>query len=296
MPSAALIFNEASGSHLNRADAKAVATDTLIAAGFAVTPMEGKVDEQIRQSLKAETDIIVVGGGDGTIRATIEAHLGGGRPIGILPGGTMNLLATDYGIPEDVEAAARVIADGHLLSVDCGDVDGHLFLHTLFTGLPVRMGVHREARRGKLRMLDRIRLAAHAITTLPRDPKLTMEVATEAGERTIVSPSFAVIVGTMSDNLLPRPHRDTVSGGLMTVFAIHPDSGVDVARLVVRGAFGQLAEDPDVDKMVGTAADLRGPRRRMHAMLDGEDALITSPCKVRIRTGEVQVFAPKEPQ
>jgi diacylglycerol kinase family enzyme len=78
----------------------------------------------------------------------------------------------------------------------------------------------------------------------------------------------------------------------MTLFALHPDTGLDVARLLLRGAVGQIAEDPAVDQFVVRSAEIRGPRRRMHAMLDGESRLVKSPCAVEIRSGEVSVFAP----
>ncbi|RAI04059.1 hypothetical protein DLJ53_06270 [Acuticoccus sediminis] len=293
MPSAALIFNASSGRHLEHHDALDTTVAALERVGITVTPMRGDLSAQLKQSRDAEADIIVVSGGDGTIRAAIEAHRGG-RPIGILPAGTMNLLAYDFGIPEDTEAAARVIADGVTRDVDYGRVGDRVFMHTLFTGLPVRIGVHREARRGRMRILDRIWLAAHALTTLPRDPKMTLNAATDGGEKVLTAPSFALLVGTIGDWMLPRPRRVSFANGQMTVFAIHPETGADVARLLVRGAFGQLASDEHVDKVVATGATIAGPRRRMHAMLDGESTLIASPCTVEIVRGEIKVFAPKE--
>ena len=133
-----------------------------------------------------------------------------------------------------------------------------------------------------------------AIATLPRDPKLSLEAATPDGETAMVSPSFAIVVGTIDDTLLPLPRRKALDSGLMTIFGIHPNSGVDIARLVLRGAFGDLAGDPDVDKTIAQSATIRGPRRRIHAMLDGEDTLLLSPCTVEIRRGEVQVYVPRD--
>jgi len=293
MPSAVLIFNTSSGSHLNKADARQEAVALLEAQGLTVTALDGPLGQQIRRSLKSEADIVVVCGGDGTIRAAISAHRGRGRPIGILPGGTMNLLARDFGIPEDLAEAARVIADGHTLPVDYGLLDGRLFLHAALTGMPVRIGVHRENRRGRMRFVDRIALAIHAMATLPRDPVLSL-TATDADGATVETeaPTFAIVVGTLEPHLLPLPHRNSVSAGLMTLFAIHTGSGLDVARMLLRGALGDLAADPAVEKRLIRAAEIRGPRRRTHAMLDGESRLVKVPCAVQVCSGEVKVFAP----
>lgn len=294
MPSAVLIFNASSGSHLDKTDAQGEAVALLEAAGINVITIDGPLLHKVKRSLKTEADIVVVGGGDGTIRAAISAHRGRGRPIGILPGGTMNLLARDYGIPEDPAEAARVIAEGHTIDVDYALLDGHVFLHAAMTGMPVRIGVHRENRRGRMRLLDSISLAFHAITTLPRDPVLRV-TGTDAEGRTVETeaPTIVLVVGTLEPHLLPMPHRNSVSGGQITMFALHPGSGVDVARMLLRGAFGDLAQDPGVERQLLRSAEIRGPRRRTHAMLDGESRLVRTPCAVEIRTGEVQVFAPQ---
>jgi diacylglycerol kinase family enzyme len=207
----------------------------------------------------------------------------------------MNLLAHDYGVPEDLEEAARVIAAGNTIPVDYGCIDGKVFLHTCFMGLPVRIGRHREDMRGKMNPFDRLRLVFHALRSLAKDPQLTL--VPEGGEAPprMESPSYALLVGTMDDKMLPRPVRQTVTGGQMTVFAIHPDSGVDIARLVVKGAFGFLSEDEDVDKYVVRSCEVSGPRRKLRAMLDGEDVLVASPAAVSIVSGEVEVFsAPRD--
>lgn len=294
MSSAALIFNSASGRFLDAKNARERTLSILKGAGVDATPMEGNLDAQLEQSLASDADTIVVCGGDGTIRAAIDTHRGRGRPIGIIPGGTMNLCAVDFGIPENPAEAARVIARGHTIAVDYGTIDGKVFLHSLFTGLPARIGIHREARRGKLTLVDRLRLGIHAVTTVARDPNSTLTAETDDGPVTLNAQSFALLVGTIGDDMLPRPRRQSVSGGLMTAFAIHPETGIDVARMVLRGAAGQLAADTHVDKCIVRKASISNRRRRMHAMLDGEGALIASPCTVEIVSGEVEVFAPKE--
>lgn len=293
MPSAVLIFNTSAGNHLHREEARREAVRLLEAQGIAVTALEGPLVQQIRHSRETEADMVVVAGGDGTIRAAISAHRGFGRPIGILPGGTMNLLAHDYGIPEDPAEAARVIAEGHTIAVDYALLDGHIFLHAALTGMPVRIGVHRENRRGRMRLLDRVALGLHALATLPRDPVLTL-TGTDAQGRPVETraATFALVVGTLGSQILPRPHRETIAGGLMTMFAVHAGSGIDVARIVLRGALGDLAADPAVERRVLTRAEIRGPRRRTHAMLDGESRLVKIPCAIEMRAGEVQVFAP----
>lgn len=288
--SAVLIYNETSGARLAGGASREETAAILADAGLAVEALSGTVAEQLARSVESPADIVIVDGGDGTIRAAIDAHRGRGRPIGIIPGGTMNLLAHDYGIPADRRAAARVIAAGHTRAIDIGVVGPHVFLHTCLTGLPVRMGVHREKRRGRMDLLAKLALVLHALTTLPRDPRLTLELD---GRRTLQSPSFAIIVGKLEARLLPLPQRSQITGGEMTVFALHPATSRDVIRLLVRGAFDTIANDPSVDTVLGRKAVIRSPRRRVHAMLDGEGVTLPSPCAVEVRTGEARIIVPR---
>jgi diacylglycerol kinase family enzyme len=295
MPSAVLVYNEASGTHL-AGDANLDTTvKDLEDAGVSVDVLQGDLAAQLRASVESRADIVVVDGGDGTIRAVIEAHRGRGRPIGIIPGGTMNLLAADYGVPTDRREAARIVGAGHTRAVDVGTVGDRLFLHAAFTGLPVRLGVHREHLRGKLKLWDKARLALHALATLPRDPTLTLDAETVEGESvSLTATSFAFIVGRIEDRILPSPHRTEVTGGLLTVFALHPESGADVARMLLRGALGSLAEDPSVDRILIRRGTLATPRRRMRAMLDGEATLLARRSAVEVLRGEVEVFVPAD--
>jgi YegS/Rv2252/BmrU family lipid kinase len=84
-------------------------------------------------------DRVVVAGGDGTMNAAAPVLVGTGLPLGILPAGTANDLARTLGIPEDVETAARIIAEGHNRTIDLGTVNDHPFFNVASIGLSVEL-------------------------------------------------------------------------------------------------------------------------------------------------------------
>lgn len=86
-----------------------------------------------------EADLVILGGGDGTMNAAAEALMDAGLPMGILPMGTANDLARTLSIPPDLVDAARVILDGRLHAVDVGCVNGKLFFNVASLGLPVEV-------------------------------------------------------------------------------------------------------------------------------------------------------------
>ena len=76
-----------------------------------------------RRAVADGVDALVVCGGDGMVSLAVKAAVHSEVPVGIIPAGTGNDLARDYGIPlGDPEAAADVVAAGLVETVDLGQV------------------------------------------------------------------------------------------------------------------------------------------------------------------------------
>jgi YegS/Rv2252/BmrU family lipid kinase len=80
-------------------------------------------------------DIVVIGGGDGTMNAAAAGLIETRLPLGILPLGTGNDLARTLGLPLTLEGAADVIAAGHEQAIDVGEVNGLPFFNVASIGL-----------------------------------------------------------------------------------------------------------------------------------------------------------------
>ncbi|MEM8550795.1 MAG: diacylglycerol kinase family protein [Pseudomonadota bacterium] len=290
MPSAVLIVNRSSGHHLNADEHKGGSEALLRDLGFAVETAGGSIRRQISKARRSSADIVVVDGGDGTLNAVVGALGLDGRPIGLIPGGTMNLIAADYGVPLDRQAAAESIAGGQSRAIDAATMGGRLFLHTAFTGLPVRIGVHREARRGAMGLITKARLAVHAFTSGHKDETLSLREPSAADA--ISGESFVFGVGDFVGQIMPRPERVAVNDGRMTAIAIRPKNSADLARLLVRGAFGTLLADEAVTRRELGSGTLTGRRRGTHAMLDGESVFVRLPAEIVIRKGAWRLFVP----
>ena len=108
-------------------------------------PFDLKALPNILASAKRNAaDAIIVCGGDGTILA-VAAALGDSKlPLGLLPGGTMNILARDLGVPMELEAAANVTVAGKIKAIDMGYVNGQPFLCNSAIGLMPHLARTRE--------------------------------------------------------------------------------------------------------------------------------------------------------
>ncbi|MFJ2581514.1 diacylglycerol kinase [Kitasatospora aureofaciens] len=122
----ALLSNPAAGAgHAAPAAHRAVAR--LRALGVDVDLREGCDPEDAvrlaREAVADGVDAVVVVGGDGMINLALQAVAGTAVPLGVIPAGTGNDHAREYGLPRDTpEAAADVIAAGRTRTVDLGRI------------------------------------------------------------------------------------------------------------------------------------------------------------------------------
>lgn len=120
----AALLNPASRHGLGAGMATQAVT-ALRGAGLEVYELIGDTAEHARQlatkAMDSGLDAVVVVGGDGSVALALGAARGRPTPIGIMPAGSGNDLAREFDIPaKDLEAAARVIAGGHVHTMDVG--------------------------------------------------------------------------------------------------------------------------------------------------------------------------------
>ncbi|MER7845101.1 diacylglycerol kinase [Kitasatospora sp. NPDC096077] len=123
-----VLSNPAAGiGHAEPAARRAVAR--LRGLGIEVDPQAGRSAEDAvrlaREAAAGGADAVVVVGGDGMINLALQALADTAVPLGVVPAGTGNDHAREYGLPIGApEAAADVIAAGRTRSIDLGRITG----------------------------------------------------------------------------------------------------------------------------------------------------------------------------
>jgi YegS/Rv2252/BmrU family lipid kinase len=127
----AVVFNPATGGG-ETAGRKRDTQEALEGAGLEVLWLE-TTPEDPGQGLTAKAvaegvDLVMAQGGDGTVMACVTGLAGTDVPLAVLPGGTGNLLATNFDIPSDLDEAVEIALEGDRIRLDVAAMDDDRFV------------------------------------------------------------------------------------------------------------------------------------------------------------------------
>ena len=126
---ALLIINSKSGPHGDSLLRLRELVDLLslfnIRADVRVKLRKKQARREARLAARAGCDVVIAAGGDGTVEAVASGLMGTSTPLGIIPLGTYNNLATCLGIPSDAREACALIAAGSPRALDAAVVRAH---------------------------------------------------------------------------------------------------------------------------------------------------------------------------
>ncbi|MDQ4007822.1 MAG: lipid kinase [Actinomycetota bacterium] len=96
-----------------------------------------RLPETVHAAVQDGCDLVVLGGGDGTVSAAVDHLTGHDVALGVLPLGTANDFARTLQIPADLEQACHTVAHGKVVDVDLGLVEDNYFVNVASVGLSV---------------------------------------------------------------------------------------------------------------------------------------------------------------
>jgi diacylglycerol kinase family enzyme len=293
---AALLLNRRAGTLISRPELVTLLPAALRRAGLDVTDIgdeAGDLPARLEAALALQPDVLVVGGGDGTLR-TVAARLAGGPvALAVLPLGTMNLLARDLGMPLAPEEAAQALGRAAIRAIDVAEVNGEVFLCQSVIGLPNRMGLHREKVRGRSGLASRWRVTLAFARAIWRYPPQRLGLRCDGGPmRRIWTRALSIVNNRYIEapgRLFHRPRLDEA------VLNLHAARGFGVwwaVRLLAAMAVGRWRQHVDLISMEATALEIVSRSRHVRVMNDGEAMLLATPLRYSIRPGALRVLAP----
>jgi YegS/Rv2252/BmrU family lipid kinase len=239
-------------------------------------------------------DLVVVGGGDGSVGCAAARVAGTETTLGILPLGTANDLARTLHLPGDVAAACAALADGKVVDIDLGRADGAAFLNVASVGLSV--GVTRALSPRLKRRLGPLAYPVATLRAYRRHQPFSARLEFPDGDHETVE---------LTDLLQVAVGNGRHYGG---GYAVSPTAGIDDHLLDVYAIIrGRLREHVSIARLLKDGRLIEHDRvvhvttRRLRLVtdpvtevnLDGEIAGST-PTSFEIERNAVHVVVPQE--
>lgn len=293
-----IVINAESGTA--RQYGAAALRETILAAatkaGQPDVDVQVVAPKQLPRALIAATEgstEVWVGGGDGTLRSAAELAMKRDIVLGVLPLGTMNLLARDLNIPLEIENAVAALCGATVTAIDVGRVNQRLFLNKSALGLYPEMVVDRERRRrlfGLTKWPAMLRSAWRAV----RRHRM-MEIAIEhQGQRSeILSPAIVVAVGSYEFNAGRLFNRSDLQSGELTVYVSHEKTWLGSASQLAKLFLGTLQNDPSLQVIKAHSLKIDFSRSKPVAN-DGEIDMLKGPIRYAVAPQALKVRQPVE--
>nr|WP_246736254.1 lipid kinase [Enterovirga sp. DB1703] len=243
--------------------------------------------ETIR-SVAGGVDLVIVGGGDGTLNCSAPGLVETGLPLGILPLGTANDLARTLGIGPDPASAARTIVDGHLRAIDLGEVNGHLFFNVASIGFSAELA--RELTREAKKRWGVLGYAMASARLLARTRPFTAFIEHEGETLKVKTVQIAVGNGRHYGGGLTMDPAAEPDDGRFHVYSLevaHWWQLVALAPALKRGTQGTWR-----DVRAFTASEVTIKTRRSRSVNTDGELTTATPAVFRVRPKAVRVFTP----
>jgi diacylglycerol kinase family enzyme len=247
-----------------------------------------------RSALDNGAQLVVAGGGDGTINAVATVMAGAGVPFGVLPLGTLNHFAKDLGIPLELDAAVRVLAGGRTRAVDVGEVNSKIFLNNSGLGLYPDIVHDREKQQHRLGRGKWLAAFWATLAALKRFPFLSIRLVVD-GQRLARRTPF-VFIGNNEYKMagLAIGARPRLDGGKLSLYVAQRPGRLGLLRFALRALLGKLGEERDFDVILADAMEIETRHNsRLRVATDGEVTVMRSPLHYRIRPGALTVIVPE---
>lgn len=295
---------------LNRNAGTAQDGDISVLAADLAQPFRDRGDDvEIRvakpQSMANETatlkddkslDIIVLGGGDGTLSRCADDLSAHPAALGFLPLGTMNLFARALGLPTNPTEAADVLANGDIEKIDIAQAGDRKFLHHISFGLHPKLINEREklshsSRFGKITAGVRALFAA-----IQKPPKISLELEIDGKNQTLSAPGLVISNNPFGSGHMP--YQDRLTTGELGIYICSARDWTALTKASADAMLGRFKENPDIEFKSATAIKLSSKKKRgsIRASIDGELLQFSLPAEIKILPGSLKALVPGKAQ
>jgi diacylglycerol kinase (ATP) len=281
-----VILNPAArGTRANRlrSQVEAITRGAVLCA----TSRAGEAETLARHAAAEGFEKIVAAGGDGTINEIVNGIAGHNVALGLIPVGTMNVFATELGLPaNDLRRCWQIIQQNHTRPIDLPSANGKHFVQLAGVGLDAQ--VVKETSRTFKRNFGPLSYMISAAQIASRQPpRLRIEsknAVTEEGSFVLVGN------GRLYGGRFPFFKQAVIDDGLLDVIVFKRLNYFEIIRYLQNVVFTRQITAPEVEYFQTSCLRVSSDEN-VPVETDGE--LVGScPVEFRIQKGGLRVLAP----
>jgi diacylglycerol kinase (ATP) len=252
------------------------------------TSRAGEAEALARHAAQEGFEKIVAAGGDGTVNEVVNGLAGSNAALGLLPIGTMNVFATELGLPgHDLALCWDIIQGEHTRLVDLPSANGKFFVQLAGVGLDAQ--VVKETSLALKRSFGPLSYLISAAQIAAREPpRLFLE-----SEDTPLDEGSFVLVGNgrLYGGPFPFFKHAAIDDGLFDVIAFKRLGYLEIIKYLQDVVFSSDINVPEIEyfqtRRLRVTSDQEVP-----VELDGE-LVGNCPVEFRVRERTLRVLAPR---
>lgn len=244
---------------------------------------------RLAREVEGSVDAVLVAGGDGSINETINALAGSATPIGILPFGTVNVLAREMGIPLRPKEAARAFLSGRVESFDLGRMGDRRFLLMASYGFDAR--ILRSTPSWLKRIFGRYAYLIASFFLIPSYKNAPLQVVSENRDQPRTA-HFAIFSNSKcyAGNYVVAPDADMQDAQLDVTFFDCPGR-IGLFRIFFAISLSRLEGKPWITRVRTPRLKVK-PHARELFQVDG-DPIVGEGDTISVEAGGIRVVVPR---
>ena len=252
------------------------------------TSRSGEAESLARTAVKEGFETVVAAGGDGTINEVVNGLAGSDATLGLLPLGTMNVFATELGLPSgNLSRCWQIIQEEHVRRIDLPSANGKHFVQLAGVGFDAQV-VQETSRAFKRSFGPLSYLISAAQIAARRPPRLKIE-----SENAVTEEGSFVLVGNgrLYGGPFPFFKQAVIDDGLLDVLVFKRLNYIEIVRYMQNVIFSSQITSPKVEyfhtKSLRVTSEGDVP-----VEIDGE-LIGNCPVEFKIRRRALRVLAPR---
>lgn len=287
MKKVAVILNPAARgerAYRLRARVEAIIKGSVLCA----TSRSGEAEALARVAAKEGFTKVVAAGGDGTVNEVVNGIAGTEAALGLLPLGTMNVFASELGLPtNDLQRCWKIIQEGHVRRVDLPRANTKHFVQLAGVGFDAQ--VVKETSRSLKRNFGPLSyLVSAAQIAARRPPRIQIE-----SEHAVTKEGSFVLVGNgrLYGGPFPFFKQAVCDDGLFDVLLFKRFNYIEIVRYMQDVIFSSKITSREVEYFQTTALRVTS-HGQVPVEVDGE-LIGNCPVEFKIRKRGLRVLVPR---